>query len=282
MEGPSSPKSPLDCDASLDSDSDDIDDGGGFQYGYHMHVWPCALVLSSFMEINPLLFKGKRVLEVGCGMALNGVLARQLGAERVYVGDLDHVIQGLPSIMDSKGVPFSLDLGDIDNAVVGVQLPWMDLTCINRFLDALEALDKDPIDTFDASGKHSALGTGDNSRLLINRVEKAKITNLDSKASTATEMLEKRPAIEMIIASDVLYSPDEFDRVLGTIALLLTRSPDTTVYMTYQERSARRSIASLLEFWDLVAGPITPTLNPVFTHMVTSAEIHLFEIRIAK
>ncbi|NWH67626.1 MET23 protein, partial [Geococcyx californianus] len=49
------------------------------QYG--LYVWPCAVVLAQFLWAHRDALPGKRVLEVGAGAGLPGVLAARCGAE---------------------------------------------------------------------------------------------------------------------------------------------------------------------------------------------------------
>lgn len=44
-------------------------------------LWPAAEALSLYLSENSLLIKGKRVLELGCGLGLPSLVATQLGAE---------------------------------------------------------------------------------------------------------------------------------------------------------------------------------------------------------
>lgn len=44
-------------------------------------LWPAAEALTSFLEKNPKLVRGKRVLELGCGLGLPSLVATHLGGE---------------------------------------------------------------------------------------------------------------------------------------------------------------------------------------------------------
>ena len=50
--------------------------------GQQMRVWDCALVLAKFLDIHfeKGFFRGKSVLEVGCGLGVPGMAASVLGA----------------------------------------------------------------------------------------------------------------------------------------------------------------------------------------------------------
>lgn len=51
--------------------------------GYWAHVWPAALMLGGFVARTNMLGAGTRVLEIGCGVGLVGIVAAKRGAEAV-------------------------------------------------------------------------------------------------------------------------------------------------------------------------------------------------------
>ncbi|XP_054702679.1 histone-arginine methyltransferase METTL23 isoform X1 [Grus americana] len=62
------------------------------QYG--MYVWPCAVVLAQYLWVHRRSLPGKRVLEVGAGVSLPGVVAAKCGAE-VILSDSEELPQCL-------------------------------------------------------------------------------------------------------------------------------------------------------------------------------------------
>lgn len=50
------------------------------QPGYSFYTWPSAHVLAWFLWLHRENFADKRILEIGCGTALPGILAAKLGA----------------------------------------------------------------------------------------------------------------------------------------------------------------------------------------------------------
>jgi len=48
---------------------------------YWAELWPSAVALAKYIEEANLIVKGTRVLELGCGLGLPGILAGQLGAK---------------------------------------------------------------------------------------------------------------------------------------------------------------------------------------------------------
>lgn len=51
------------------------------QPGYSFYTWPSANILAWFLWIHREHFIGKRILEIGCGTALPGILAAKFGAK---------------------------------------------------------------------------------------------------------------------------------------------------------------------------------------------------------
>lgn len=49
--------------------------------GYSFYTWPAAKILAWFLWIHRENFIGKRILEIGCGTALPGILAAKFGAD---------------------------------------------------------------------------------------------------------------------------------------------------------------------------------------------------------
>ena len=65
--------------------------GGSVNYiempGQQLCVWDCAVVLARYLEKQAGSLKGKRVIELGCGVGLPGLVAYSLGAEVVHLTD---------------------------------------------------------------------------------------------------------------------------------------------------------------------------------------------------
>ncbi|KAM6317438.1 LOW QUALITY PROTEIN: histone-arginine methyltransferase METTL23 [Podargus strigoides] len=77
--------------------------GGVFQVldsQYGMYVWPCAVVLAQYLWVHRSSLPGKRVLEVGAGVSLPGVVAAKCGAE-VILSDSEELPQCLQNCRQS-------------------------------------------------------------------------------------------------------------------------------------------------------------------------------------
>ncbi|XP_076209584.1 histone-arginine methyltransferase METTL23 isoform X1 [Aptenodytes patagonicus] len=59
-----------------------------------MHAWPCAVVLAQYLWVHRRSLPGKRVLEIGAGVSLPGVVAAKCGAE-VILSDSEELPQCL-------------------------------------------------------------------------------------------------------------------------------------------------------------------------------------------
>merc|ERR1740130_2257494 len=65
--------------------------------GTGWRVWPCALLLSSWLAThhNDISLRGVTVVELGCGLGLPGLVAAALGAHRTILTDC------LPRLLDT-------------------------------------------------------------------------------------------------------------------------------------------------------------------------------------
>ena len=90
--------------------------------------------------------------------------------------------------------------------------------------------------------------------------------------SHGTHMDDKHAAllvgVDVILGADVLYSSEDFDPVLRTVAAAMAANPNAVFYTTYQERSNRRSLSPHLSKHGLVAElvPLTSFLHAAHTH----------------
>ncbi|CAG0921475.1 unnamed protein product [Notodromas monacha] len=58
---------------------------------FGMYTWPCSVILSQYIIHNRRDFSGKRVLELGAGTGLSGLVALKCGAQAVTFTDRDSV-----------------------------------------------------------------------------------------------------------------------------------------------------------------------------------------------
>jgi predicted nicotinamide N-methyase len=63
------------------------------QIPYWAELWPSAICLSDFIIGNKLIIPGMKVLEIGCGAGLPGIVAGQLGAEVILSDYLDEALE---------------------------------------------------------------------------------------------------------------------------------------------------------------------------------------------
>ena len=58
---------------------------------YGLYIWPCSPVLAWYVWLHQQDFTGKRVLELGAGTSLPGLLCAKIGAEKVWLSDDPHI-----------------------------------------------------------------------------------------------------------------------------------------------------------------------------------------------
>ncbi|KAI8816303.1 uncharacterized protein EV422DRAFT_489527, partial [Fimicolochytrium jonesii] len=87
---------------------------------YGSYIWPSALVLAAYIHHCRHRFAGTRVIELGCGTGLPGLLAAKVGAAQVLLTDAPifaHVLDnanvavtmnGLDGVCDVQGVPWGV------------------------------------------------------------------------------------------------------------------------------------------------------------------------------
>ncbi|KAJ8412073.1 hypothetical protein AAFF_G00143400 [Aldrovandia affinis] len=76
----------------------------GANLGVAAPVWDAALFLCSYLEQQSLDLKGKRVIELGAGTGIVGILAARLGAE-VTLTDLPHAVPQLQKNVSANTPP---------------------------------------------------------------------------------------------------------------------------------------------------------------------------------
>ena len=59
---------------------------------YWCDLWPSALGLAAFLQKNNAMVGGKRVMEIGCGLGLPGILAGKLGAQVTLTDYIDDAL----------------------------------------------------------------------------------------------------------------------------------------------------------------------------------------------
>ena len=99
-------------------------------------VWPVALDISKYIIANPTLVAGKRVLELGSGTGLVGMVSAISGANAVVVSDL---LDGLP--MCSMNVSLNLQAFPTMGVVQIKELMWGNGAHLSSVLAELERID---------------------------------------------------------------------------------------------------------------------------------------------
>nr|XP_014435724.1 methyltransferase-like protein 23 isoform X1 [Pelodiscus sinensis] len=153
------------------------------QYG--MYVWPCAVVLAQYLWFHRRMLPSKRILEIGAGVSLPGIVAAKCGAE-VILTDTEELPQCLENCERSCQI----------NNLLGIHIIGLTWGQISPNLLSL-------------------------------------------------------PEIDIILASDVFFEPEDFEDILTTVYFLMKRNPAAQFWTTYQVRSSDWSIEALLYKWKL-------------------------------
>ncbi|XP_054834711.1 histone-arginine methyltransferase METTL23 [Eublepharis macularius] len=153
------------------------------QYG--MYVWPCAVVLAQYIWFHRKLVCDKRILELGAGVSLPGIVAAKCGAEIILSDNA-----ALPQCLDN--CHRSSQMNNLSGVFV-TGLTW------GQISPALSAL----------------------------------------------------PPVDIILASDVFFEPEDFEDVVSTVHYLMEKNPHAQFWTTYQVRSADWSIQGLLYKWEM-------------------------------
>ncbi|XP_020662140.3 histone-arginine methyltransferase METTL23 isoform X1 [Pogona vitticeps] len=153
------------------------------QYG--MYVWPCAVVLAQYVWFHRRLVSSKRILELGAGVSLPGIVAAKCDAEVILSDNAE-----FPQCLDN--CRRSCQMNNLSGVhIIGVT--W------GRVSPCLLAL----------------------------------------------------PPVDIILASDVFFEPEDFEDILSTVYYLMRKNPHAQLWTTYQVRSADWSIEGLLYKWEM-------------------------------
>ncbi|CAM9278248.1 unnamed protein product [Chrysoparadoxa australica] len=193
---------------------------------FGLFTWPSAIVLAHWVKTQEHELPGMRVLELGAGTSLPGVLAARLGAA-VTLTDR------------TKGQDVLLNIAKT------IEL-----------------------------NKDGMLGTCDVQGLTWGTVGGGWVGK----------------TFDVVLGSDVLYSSKDFDAVLASVHFLLSEQgpkepghAEAACFMTYQERSSKRSIRHLLAKWGLRAEEV-PThtfLPPEVLQDSKCASVFLLKLTLA-
>ncbi|KAJ6660428.1 hypothetical protein lerEdw1_017852 [Lerista edwardsae] len=150
------------------------------QYG--MYVWPCAVVLAQYVWFHRRLVCGKKILEIGAGVSLPGIVAAKCGAEIILSDKAE-----LPQCLDN--CHRSCQMNNLSGIHV-VGLTWGQMS----------------------------------------------------------PSLLTLPPVDIILASDVFFEPEDFEDVIVTVKYLMEKNPQAQFWTTYQVRRMTQLLL-LQETW---------------------------------
>jgi len=158
---------------------------------YGLYVWPSALILMEYICINSKEFKGKNILELGCGCSLPGLTAYIHGASSVLLTDTN---------MNPLTLNNCFEICQLN----GFQPLWGHKP---------EMKSKDQIYIQELTWGQFPY----------------RILRLRNSISNSIEMQKlKPPCPDMLIGADIFYDLKDFEKLLATIVYL--NKPLYTVY----------------------------------------------------
>ncbi|KAG0370093.1 Methyltransferase-like protein 23 [Gamsiella multidivaricata] len=195
---------------------------------FGLYVWPSALVLAEYVAFHLSMFLGtpgspKVILELGAGTALPSLLLAK-AASKAIDGETFVIITDRP------------DVPQIQNNVC-------------------EALKENGISTLypeDPEARVQVRGLGWGDFTLANEQNRDGGLLQLLRDVVCIDQIRTPRHIDLIIGSDVLYNPSDFEPLLATVSYIINRhNPDCVFMTTYQNRSAKRNIDHLLQKWGL-------------------------------
>ncbi|KAI9093041.1 hypothetical protein DFS34DRAFT_696720 [Phlyctochytrium arcticum] len=185
-------------------------------HGYGSYTWPSALVLAGYIYTHPSVVRSKRVLELGAGTGLPGMVAAKMGAREVVLTDAPGeggILETMKRSVEANGV------GSVCG-VAGLMWGAFPVTIVAR-------------------------------ECLLPTQGSSSPSNENQPASPSPTSMT--PPFDLLLGADVFYDPSIFDDLLSTVSYLLRHSctPTAKFLTTYQERSSKRSIQDLLDKWGL-------------------------------
>ncbi|CAM9466224.1 unnamed protein product, partial [Hapterophycus canaliculatus] len=194
---------------------------------FGLFTWPSGVVLACLVWARRREFAGVRVVEIGAGTALPGLLAAKLGASVV--------------LTDREGAPWVLE--NMRGAVAANGLPTDDTAAL-------------PVALADGDGNRGGGGGGGGDSVCVRggdgRSSRYREPGGDKKGETsvggpsatagkcsvrglswgsvapAALRLAREQCPQVVLGADVFYSSEHFDSVLATVFLLLSASPAAT------------------------------------------------------
>ncbi|CAI5477395.1 unnamed protein product [Closterium sp. Yama58-4] len=190
-----------------------------------LHTWPSAVVLAEYLWQQREVIKGKRVIELGAGTGLCGILCAKLGAQ-VTLTDAHSQAQVLYSLHQAAELN--------------------GLSCTGGVKDC-QAPKREPGGSGESGECGKAVKCEDLSSPPSGGVSVVPLTWGD-----VSQQVFQLPPSDVIIGADVLYDASAFDPLLSTVHLLLGLKRGSVFITAYQARSTHASLHLLMQSWGLI------------------------------
>eukprot|EP01135_Chromosphaera_perkinsii_P005952 Nk52_evm9s374 gene=Nk52_evmTU9s374 len=138
-------------------------------------LWPSGRVLCDLMLDEEVNVKGKRVLEIGCGIGLCSIFASKLDAASVVATDF------LPSIVSN--LRHNLKLNDCEEVIKAMQLDWNEYEKLGRSVN-------EEVDGFERKGKNNFFDDSELCQCNYDLIIASDVIYEDTHARMLPKMLE--------------------------------------------------------------------------------------------
>ena len=210
----------------------------GTEFG--SYTWPSSVVLAHYVWARRAAFSvpGVRVIELGAGTALPGLLAAKLGAAVTLTDYTSGIL---------KRCRETCALNQLAVATRGAQ----------RHSDGSSGAAAGNTRAGPGVGVGVGPGPGPGVPAPVGEAEAAvAVAVVEVAWGRFTPEVTSLAPMAWILGADVLYDPHLFDDLFATVAYLLAKNPGGTFVTAYQNRSADRSLDYHLSKWGLVLAEV--------------------------
>eukprot|EP01128_Nolandella_sp_AFSM9_P011679 TRINITY_DN856_c0_g1_i2.p1 TRINITY_DN856_c0_g1~~TRINITY_DN856_c0_g1_i2.p1 ORF type:complete len:266 (+),score=14.68 TRINITY_DN856_c0_g1_i2:92-889(+) len=217
---------------------------------YGLFVWPSSLILAQYLfEGGRDLLQGKRVLELGAGTGVPGIVASQCGAV-VVISD-----------RDSGGEVV------IENLKNNVRLSWPGAPVQSVSVNA---------DSFEAHGPHPTCSAPQTPPSSSSTNTYPRV--IPFSYGEFSPLFLSLASFDLVIASDIFYDNKEvYDDVMQTFLYLFSLNPECVALISYRIRSSLQSVRDLCRKYSMICD-VLPLSERCLRLLPFNEEISLLRI----